>query len=280
MKLLRFGPNGQEKPGILDKQGNIRDLSGIIPDLAGEALAPDSLERVRRLDTFSLPLVSSDVRLGSCVAKPGHFIAVGLNYADHALEAKLPIPDEPLIFSKAPSSVAGPNDDVRIPALATQVDWEVEVAVVIGSSTFGVTELQANESIAGFCVCNDLSERNFQLRRGGQWLKGKSMPTFGPLGPWLVTRDEIANVKDLDLWLEVNGVRKQNGSTRNMIFSFPYIISYLSQFMRLDPGDVITTGTPPGVGMAADPQEFLQVGDVITLGVGGLGTQKQTVVRY
>ena len=280
MKLLRFGPVGQEKPGLLAADGTIRDLSGIIGDLAGDALSPASLARVAQADPVNLPLVPAGVRLGSCVALPGHFIAIGLNYVDHAHESNMAIPAEPLVFSKAPSSISGPNDDVLLPSHAQRGDWEVEIAMVIGTSAFNVDEASALDHVAGFCVCNDVSERSYQLDHGGQWLKGKSLPTFGPLGPWLVTRDEIADVQNLGLWLDVNGERKQTGSTSKMIFTLAHIVSYLSRFMRLEPGDVVTTGTPPGVGMGAKPPTYLKAGDVMTLGIDGLGRQRQTVGTY
>ncbi len=277
MKLVRYGAPGAERPGILDGDGRIRDVSNLVADFAGEALSPASLERIRNADLAALPLVEADVRLGSCVAKPGHFIAIGLNYVDHAHESNMPIPGEPVVFSKAPSSISGPTDDVMMPEGSEKSDWEVEIAMVIGTAAFNVSEAQALDHVAGFCICNDVSERSYQIERGGQWIKGKSLPTYGPVGPWLVTRDEIADVQNLGLWLDVNGERRQTGSTSSMIFSLAHIVSYLSRFMRLEPGDIITTGTPPGVGMGMKPPTYLKRGDVMTLGIDGLGEQRQTV---
>jgi 2-keto-4-pentenoate hydratase/2-oxohepta-3-ene-1,7-dioic acid hydratase in catechol pathway len=277
MKLVRYGAPGAERPGILDGDGRIRDVSNLVADFAGEALSPASLERIRNADLAALPLVEADVRLGSCVAKPGHFIAIGLNYVDHAHESNMPIPSEPVVFSKAPSSISGPTDDVMMPEGSEKSDWEVEIAMVIGTAAFNVSEAQALDHVAGFCICNDVSERSYQIERGGQWIKGKSLPTYGPVGPWLVTRDEIADVQNLGLWLDVNGERRQTGSTSSMIFSLAHIVSYLSGFMRLEPGDIITTGTPPGVGMGMKPPTYLKRGDVMTLGIDGLGEQRQTV---
>ncbi len=277
MKLVRYGAPGAERPGILDGDGRIRDVSNLVADFAGEALSPASLERIRNADLAALPLVEADVRLGSCVAKPGHFIAIGLNYVDHAHESNMPIPSEPVVFSKAPSSISGPTDDVVMPEGSEKSDWEVEIAMVIGTAAFNVSEAQALDHVAGFCICNDVSERSYQIERGGQWIKGKSLPTYGPVGPWLVTRDEIADVQNLGLWLDVNGERRQIGSTSSMIFSLAHIVSYLSRFMRLEPGDIITTGTPPGVGMGMKPPTYLKRGDVMTLGIDGLGEQRQTV---
>lgn len=277
MKLVRYGAPGAERPGILDGDGRIRDVSNLVADFAGEALSPASLERIRNADLAALPLVKADVRLGSCVAKPGHFIAIGLNYVDHAHESNMPIPSEPVVFSKAPSSISGPTDDVMMPEGSEKSDWEVEIAMVIGTAAFNVSEAQALDHVAGFCICNDVSERSYQIERGGQWIKGKSLPTYGPVGPWLVTRDEIADVQNLGLWLDVNSERRQTGSTSSMIFSLAHIVSYLSRFMRLEPGDLITTGTPPGVGMGMKPPTYLKRGDVMTLGIDGLGEQRQTV---
>lgn len=277
MKLVRYGAPGAERPGILDGDSRIRDVSNLVADFAGEALSPASLERIRNADLAALPLVEADVRLGSCVAKPGHFIAIGLNYVDHAHESNMPIPSEPVVFSKAPSSISGPVDDVMMPEGSEKSDWEVEIAMVIGAAAFNVSEAQALDHVAGFCICNDVSERSYQIERGGQWIKGKSLPTYGPVGPWLVTRDEIADVQNLGLWLDVNGERRQTGSTSSMIFSLAHIVSYLSRFMRLEPGDIITTGTPPGVGMGMKPPTYLKRGDVMTLGIDGLGEQRQTV---
>ncbi|MBW9088953.1 fumarylacetoacetate hydrolase family protein [Rhizobium wenxiniae] len=277
MKLVRYGAPGAERPGILDGEGRIRDVSSLVADFAGAALSPASLERIRGADLSTLPVVNDGVRLGSCVAKPGHFIAIGLNYVDHAHESNMPIPSEPVVFSKAPSSISGPTDDVVMPQGSEKSDWEVEIAMVIGTAAFNVSEADALDHVAGFCICNDVSERSYQIERGGQWIKGKSLPTYGPVGPWLVTRDEIADVQNLGLWLDVNGERRQTGSTSSMIFSLAHIVSYLSRFMRLEPGDIITTGTPPGVGMGMKPPTYLKRGDVMTLGIDGLGEQRQTV---
>lgn len=277
MKLVRYGAPGAERPGILDGEDRIRDVSSLVADFTGEALSPASLERIRSADPSTLPLVEAGIRLGSCVAKPGHFIAIGLNYVDHAHESNMPIPSEPVVFSKAPSSISGPTDDVVMPEGSEKSDWEVEIAMVIGTAAFNVSEADALDHVAGFCICNDVSERSYQIERGGQWIKGKSLPTYGPVGPWLVTRDEIADVQNLGLWLDVNGERRQTGSTSSMIFSLAHIVSYLSRFMRLEPGDIITTGTPPGVGMGMKPPTYLKRGDVITLGIAGLGEQRQTV---
>lgn len=273
MKLVRFGDPGQERPGLIDAAGAIRDLSGEIPDLSGDTLDPGVLARLSRLDEAALPLVPDSVRLGPCVGGTRNFLAIGLNYADHAAESNMPIPAEPIVFNKAPSSICGPDDDVIIPPNASKVDWEVELALVIGSRCSYVSEAEALEHVAGYCVCNDVSERSWQLEGTGQWTKGKSAATFGPLGPWLVTRDEIADPLDLAMTLTFNGQTMQNGSTRTMIFSPAFLVSYLSKFMVLEPGDVITTGTPPGVGMAQG--RFLQPGDVMELEISGLGKQRQ-----
>ncbi|QLP98309.1 MAG: fumarylacetoacetate hydrolase family protein [Rhodoblastus sp.] len=280
MKLVRYGAPGREAPGLIDPSGRIRDISGIVPDLAGEALSPQSLARIRAADMASLPLVSGAPRLGACVAKPGNFIAIGLNYADHAAETGSPIPKEPIMFNKAPNCVVGPNDDVMLPKTSLKTDWEVELAVVIGSTASNVSKADALKHVAGYCVCHDVSERHYQIERSGQWMKGKGCPTFGPLGPWLVTPDEIADVGKLGMWLDVNGERMQTGSTATMIFDVATLIAAISEFMTLDPGDVITTGTPPGVGMGMKPPRYLKAGDVVTLGVDGLGAQRQTVVAY
>ncbi|ABD08925.1 5-oxopent-3-ene-1,2,5-tricarboxylate decarboxylase [Rhodopseudomonas palustris HaA2] len=278
MKLVRYGAIGQEKPGLIDKSGQLRDLSAQLPDLAGEAFAPASLAKLAALDAASLPAVAGQPRIGSPVGGAPKFIAIGLNYADHAAEANMPIPSEPIVFMKASSSLCGPNDDVEKPRGSTKLDWEVELAIVIGSRAKYVSEADALNYVAGYAVCNDVSERAFQIERMGQWTKGKSHDTFGPLGPWLVTRDEIADVHKLGMWLDVNGTRCQTGSTATMIFNVPKIVSYLSELMTLLPGDIITTGTPPGVGMGKKPPQFLSVGDVVTLGIDGLGEQKQTIV--
>jgi len=278
MKLLRFGPVGAEKPGILDNEGNIRDLSSVIDDVAGSALDDASLEKIRALDISSLPVVSGEQRLGACVGNVGKFICIGLNYADHAAESGLELPEEPVIFFKATSAISGPNDDVEIPRTSVKTDWEVELGVVIGKHTKYVSPEEALDHVAGYCVVNDLSERDFQIHRSGQWVKGKSCDTFGPIGPWLVTRDEIPNPQDLDMYLEVNGNRYQNGSTKTMHFDVATCISHLSQFMSLQPGDVISTGTPPGVGLGMKPEKYLNAGDKMELGIQGLGVQKQNVV--
>jgi 2-keto-4-pentenoate hydratase/2-oxohepta-3-ene-1,7-dioic acid hydratase in catechol pathway len=278
MKLLRYGPAGQEKPGILDADGVIRDFSGHIPDLSGAALDPDALARLGHIDASSLPAVDGSPRLGPCVTGVGKFICVGLNYSDHAAESGMPVPAEPIIFMKATSAITGPNDDVVIPRGAKKTDWEVELGVVIGRTAKYVDEKDAMSYVAGFCVVHDVSERAFQLEGTGQWVKGKSADTFGPIGPWLVTPDEIAECNDLDMWLEVDGRRYQDGNTRTMVFKVPFLVSYLSRFMSLRPGDVIATGTPPGVGHGMKPPVYLRVGNVVRLGVAGLGEQQQRVV--
>ena len=280
MKLVRYGNPGAEKPGIVDAEGTIRDISGIVPDLAGKALTKASLARIAAVDPKTLPAVPAGTRLGPCVGNVRNFIAVGLNYADHAAETNSPIPSEPILFNKAPSCIVGPNDDIIVPRGSEKTDWEVELAVVIGEEASYVEEKDALNYVAGYCVCNDVSERAYQLERGGQWAKGKGCPTFGPLGPWLVTTDEIKDVQNLSMWLDVNGERMQDGSTKTMIFSVPYLVSYISQFMKLEPGDVITTGTPPGVGMGMKPPRFLKGGEVVELGIEGLGTQRQQVRAY
>jgi 2,4-diketo-3-deoxy-L-fuconate hydrolase len=280
MKLVRYGQPGKEKPGLIDAEGKIRDLSKIVPDLVGEYLTPKFLGKIARVKPASLPLVRGRPRLGACVGKPGNFIAVGLNYADHAAESGNPIPAEPILFNKAPSCVVGPNDNVVIPKESEKLDWEVELGVVIGERASYVSERGALDYVAGYCLANDVSERGFQLNRGGQWTKGKSAATFGPLGPWLVTPDEIPNVQRLGLWLDVNGTRMQDGNTKNMIFNVKKIISYISQFMVLEPGDVIVTGTPAGVGMGLKPARYLKPGDVVTLGADYLGEQSQTIVAW
>ena len=280
MKLLRYGPVGQEKPGLLDADGVLRDLSGQIADIDGSTLTKAGLDKLRALDPKSLPAVSGSPRIGACVANVRNFIAVGLNFADHAAETGSPIPAEPILFNKAPNCIIGPNDDVMIPKGSKKTDWEVELAIVIGEGGSYIDEKDALSRIAGFCVCNDVSEREFQQERGGQWAKGKGCPTFGPLGPWLVTPDEIADVQNLGMWLSVDGDKVQNGSTKTMIFGAAYLVHYISQFMRLDAGDVITTGTPPGVGLGFKPPRFLKGGEVMELGIEGLGTQKQRVLPF
>ena len=278
MKLVRFGSVGAERPGLVLADGGIADLSGVVPDLAGGALSPESLAKLRGLDISKLPRAAAGTRLGACVAGVGKFIAIGLNYADHAAETGAKIPAEPIVFMKTTSCIVGPNDTVLKPRGSTKMDWEVELGVVIGSVTRYVSEADAPKHIAGYCVINDVSERAFQLERGGQWDKGKGCDTFGPLGPWLVTSDEVGDPANLSMWLDVNGIRRQNGSTRTMIFKPAFLVSYLSQFMSLHPGDVITTGTPPGVGMGIKPEPiFLNVGDVMELGIEKLGSQRQVV---
>lgn len=279
MKLLRYGPKGQEKPGLLDAEGRIRDLSGVVPDIAGEVIEPAGLAKLAKLDPASLPLVSDEPRLGPCVAGTGKFICIGLNYADHAAETGAQIPKEPIIFMKATSAIIGPNDDVEIPRHSVKTDWEVELGVIIGKKAKYVTEAEALDHVAGYCVANDVSEREFQAERGGQWTKGKSCDTFGPIGPWLVTKDEVADPQNLKMWLEVDGVKRQNGSTKTMVFGVAHLVSYLSQFMSLLPGDVISTGTPPGVGLGMKPPLFLKAGQIVTLGIEGLGDQRQRFVQ-
>ena len=278
MKLLRYGPKGQEKPGLLDADGRIRDLGGVVDDIAGATLGDAGLDALRQTDPATLPLVEGDPRIGPCVGHVGKFICIGLNYADHAAESGMELPQEPVVFFKATSAVCGPNDDTEIPRNSVKTDWEVELGVVIGTPAKYVSEAEALDHVAGYCVINDLSERDFQLHRSGQWVKGKSADTFGPIGPWLVTRDEIADPQTLAMYLEVNGHRYQDGSTRTMHFSVAKVISHLSQFMSLQPGDVISTGTPPGVGMGQNPQVYLKPGDVVELGIEGLGSQRQNVV--
>ena len=278
MKLLRFGPSGAEKPGLIDAQGRLRDLSGVVADITGATLSDAALDRLRALDPATLPLVPEGVRYGPCVAGVGKFLCIGLNYADHAAEANLPLPSEPILFTKATSAITGPDDAVKKPRGSTRLDWEVELGLVIGKAAAYISEAEAEAHIAGYCVVNDVSERAFQLERGGTWDKGKGCDTFGPIGPWLVTRDEVADPANLKMWLKVNGKTYQNGSTATMIFKPAFLVSYLSQFMSLHPGDVITTGTPPGVGMGQKPPVYLNVGDVMELGIEGLGTQTQTVI--
>jgi 2,4-diketo-3-deoxy-L-fuconate hydrolase len=280
MKVVRFGEAGREKPGLVDTGGQIRDVSSIIPDITGKTLASDGLARLKQIDTSSLPLVPAGQRLGPCVGEVRNFIAIGLNYADHAAETGAPIPNEPIVFNKAPSCIVGPNDTVIIPRGSQKTDWEVELAIVIGERASYVGANEAMDFIAGYCVCNDVSEREYQLERGGTWSKGKGCPTFGPLGPWLVTKDEIPDPQNLSMWLDVNGERMQTGSTRTMIFNVAQIVSYVSHFMILEAGDIITTGTPPGVGMGMKPQRFLKAGDVMTLGIERLGEQRQRVVAF
>ena len=279
MKLLRFGALGQEKPGAVDAQGNIRDLSSVIPDVAGVALHPDSLKTLQGVDLQTLPIVAGDVRLGACVGGIGKFICIGLNYSDHAAESGMEVPPEPVIFAKFTSAVCGPNDNVIIPKGSTKTDWEVELGVVIGKETKNVSEEDALDHVAGYFVVNDLSEREYQLERSGQWVKGKSCDTFGPIGPWMVTRDEVPDPQNLDIWLEVDGHRYQNGNTKTMVYSVAHIVSYLSKFFSLQPGDVISTGTPPGVGLGQKPEPvYLKSGQKMRLGITGLGEQQQLTV--
>ena len=278
MKLVRYGDAGAEKPGLIDTQGNIRDLSGQIPDLAGAALAPGALAELAAIDPASLPLVAGNPRLGPCVAGTGKFICIGLNYSDHAAETGAKVPDEPIIFMKATSAICGPNDPILIPRGSEKTDWEVELAVIIGKHAKYVTEAEAMDHVAGYAVANDVSERAFQTERSGQWTKGKSCDNFGQLGPWLVTKDEVADPQNLKMWLTVNGERLQDGSTATMVFGVAHLVSYLSQFMSLHPGDVISTGTPPGVGLGQKPPRYLKPGDVVELGVEGLGQQRQDVL--
>lgn len=281
MKIVRYGPKGAEKPGLIDKAGKVRDLSGEVGDFHPHLMTFELIERLRRLDAEKLPTVAGSPRLGSPLARTGHFIAVGLNYADHAAESNMPIPAEPVLFSKAPSSVCGPNDDVIIPKGSKKLDWEVELAFVIGKRASYVSEGDALSHVLGYMVCNDVSERFWQLEGTGQWIKGKSAETFGPLGPWFVTADEVGDPQQLDMWLDVNGTRMQTGNTSTMIFSVAELVSFISGKMVLEPGDVITTGTPPGVGQGKKPQPvFLKAGDVMELGVEKLGTQKQSVIDY
>jgi len=278
MKLLRFGPPGQERPGLLDAQGRLRDLSGHVADIAGDALLPASLARLAALDPAALPIVSGEPRIGACVGQVGKMVCVGLNYSDHAAESNMAVPTEPVLFFKATSAICGPNNDVEIPPGAEKVDWEVELGVVIGKAARYVSKADALDHVAGYCVVNDVSERAYQLERGGQWDKGKGCDTFGPIGPWLVTRDEVPDAQSLDMWLEVDGRRFQNGSTRTMVFDVPTLVSYISQFMSLQPGDVISTGTPPGVGLGQKPPLYLKPGQTMRLGIAGLGEQRQQTV--
>lgn len=280
MKLLRFGAPGAEKPGLLDKDGTIRDLSGVVSDITPETLKNGAIDKIAKIDPSTLPAVTGEVRFGPVVEGVRNFIAVGLNYVDHALETNSPIPKEPILFNKAPNCIIGPNDPVTIPKTSEKTDWEVELAIVIGKTASYVSEADALSYVAGYSVCHDVSERAFQTERGGQWMKGKGSPTFGPLGPWLVTPDEIADVQNLDMFLDVNGVRAQTGNTKTMIFGVAHLVSYISQFLQLDPGDVITTGTPPGVGMGMKPPKFLRDGDKVRLGIAGLGEQAQTFHAY
>jgi len=278
MKLVRYGAIGQEKPGLIDQSGQLRDLSGHVKDLNGEAYSPASLTKLAGLDPAKLPAAGGNPRLGPPVTGISKFVAIGLNYVDHAKETGNPIPPEPIFFLKANTALSGPNDAVEKPRGSTKLDWEVEIAAIIGTRAKYVSEADALNHVAGYCICNDVSERNFQTERGGQWTKGKSHDTFGPLGPWLVTKDEVKDVQKLSMWLDVNGERRQTGSTSTMIFTMAKCISYVSQFLTLLPGDIVTTGTPPGVGSGMKPPKFLNAGDVVTLGIEGLGEQRQQIV--
>ena len=281
MKLVRYGPAGKEKPGLIDADGCLRDLSKKVKDIDGATLAPGELAKLAKLDPKKLPLVKGKPRLGSCVAKPSKFVAIGLNYIDHAKETGSPIPENPVVFFKSPTCIVGPNDNVMVPRDSTQLDWEVELGIVIGRKASYVEKKDALKHVAGYCLINDVSERDFQLKKGAsQWSKGKGCDTFGPLGPWMVTKDEIKDVQNLDMWLDVNGVKRQRGSTKTMIFGVAELVADVSRYMTLLPGDVITTGTPPGVGMGMKPPQWLKAGDVITLGIQGLGEQKQKVVPF
>ncbi len=277
MKLLRVGQLGQEKPAILDAEGKVRDLSAHVKDIGGDAISPEGLKKIAAIDLASLPVLSDD-RIGACVSGTGKFICIGLNFSDHAAETGATVPPEPVIFMKATSAIVGPNDNVVIPRGSEKTDWEVELGVVIGKTAKYVSEADALDYVAGYCVSHDVSERAFQSERQGQWTKGKSCDTFGPVGPWLVTKDEVADPQNLGMWLKVNGETMQNGSSKTMVYGVAHVVSYLSQFMSLHPGDIISTGTPPGVGLGMKPQRFLKAGDVVELGIEGLGTQKQTFV--
>jgi 2-keto-4-pentenoate hydratase/2-oxohepta-3-ene-1,7-dioic acid hydratase in catechol pathway len=279
MKLIRFGSSGKERPGLIDQNGRIRDLSGIVDDINGDAVSANGLAAIRNADVDTLPVVGGQPRLGPCIAGTRNFIAVGLNYADHAAEAGHPIPLEPIIFNKAPSCIVGPNDNVVVPKASTKLDWEIELGIIIGERARYVSQASALDYVAGYCVANDVTDRVFQFDRGGQWGKGKSCETFGPLGPWLVTKDEVPDPQNLDMLLTVNGAVKQKGSTRTMIFGVQYLVWHLSQFMVLEPGDVIVTGTPPGVGLGMKPPQFLKPGDVVNLSISVLGEQTQMIVE-
>lgn len=278
MKLLRVGQKGQEKPALLDAQNNLRDLSSVVDDIAGETLSDAGLARLRTLDINKLPILDSATRIGPCVGKIGKFICIGLNFSDHAAEAGMKLPTQPIVFMKATSAVCGPNDDIEIPRGSEKTDWEVELGIVIGKEAKYIDQANALDYVAGYCLINDVSERTFQLEHEGQWTKGKSHDTFGPIGPWLVTKDEIKDPQNLGMWLEVNGRRFQNGNSNTMVFGVAYVVAYLSKYMTLQPGDVISTGTPPGVGSGQRPQVFLKRGDVVHLGIDGLGEQKQIYV--
>jgi 2-keto-4-pentenoate hydratase/2-oxohepta-3-ene-1,7-dioic acid hydratase in catechol pathway len=279
MKLVRYGPAGREKPGIIDSQGQIRDLSGVVPDIAGDVLSPTGLNKIRKAKIDKLPVVRKGARIGACVGNVGNFLAIGLNYADHAAEAGMPLPKEPVIFNKVTTCICGPNDDTMIPKESTKLDWEVELGIIIGQRARYLSKRGAMDAVAGYCVANDVSERVFQIERAGQWTKGKSCETFGPLGPWLVTTDEVPNPQRLNMWLTVNGDPRQKGSTKTMVFGVAHLVWYCSQLFVLEPGDVIITGTPPGVGLGMKPPQFLKAGDVVRLGIDGLGEQEQKVVK-
>jgi 2-keto-4-pentenoate hydratase/2-oxohepta-3-ene-1,7-dioic acid hydratase in catechol pathway len=281
MKLVRFGPAGREKPGILDDKGRIHDLSKVVPDITGETLSRTGLAKIRKANVDKLPLVKGNPRLGACIGGVRHFIAIGLNYTDHAAETGMPLPKEPIIFNKAPSCICGPNDDTIIPKDSTKLDYEVELGVVIGQRTRYLSKSNAMDAVAGYCLANDVSERAFQIERAGQWVKGKSAETFGPLGPWLVTKDEIKDPQRLDMWLTVNGETRQKGTTKNMLFGVAHLVWYCSQFFVLEPGDVIVTGTPAGVALGMKPEpKFLKAADVVRLGIDGLGEQQQKIVKF
>ena len=280
MKLVRYGKPGAEKPGLIDADGKLRDLSKVVKDITPDQLGDAALQKLRKLDTAKLPLVKGKPRMGCPVGGIGKFIAIGLNYSDHAAESGLPVPKEPIVFTKAISCIQGPDDDVMLPKGSVKTDWEVELGVVIGTRARYVSQKDALNHVAGYCTINDVSEREYQIERGSQWDKGKGCDTFGPIGPWLVTRDEVGNPQKLAMWLDLNGQRVQTGSTKTMVFNVAKLVSYVSQFMTLMPGDVLTTGTPPGVGMGMKPQRFLKKGDVMTLGIEGLGQQRQTVVPF
>jgi 2-keto-4-pentenoate hydratase/2-oxohepta-3-ene-1,7-dioic acid hydratase in catechol pathway len=280
MKLVRYGAAGREKPGMIDAKGQIRDLSKVIPDLAGETLSPKSIAKLKKLNPAKLPLVKGKPRIGPCVGKVGNFIAIGLNYSDHAAEAGMQIPKEPIIFNKAPSCICGPNDNTIIPRDSSKLDWEIELGIVIGQRGRYLSKERALDVVAGYCLANDVSERVFQIERAGQWTKGKGCESFGPLGPWLVTKDELKDPQNLDMWLDVNGEKRQRGNTSTMIFDCRHIVWACSQYFILEPGDVIITGTPPGVGLGMKPEpKFLKAGDVVTLGIDGLGEQRQKIVK-
>ena len=279
MKLLRYGPKGKEKPGILDQHGKIRSLAKVIKDLDGEAISPAGLAKLRKVNVAKLPLVPGKPRIGSCIANPQKFIAIGLNYSDHAAESGMTVPPEPIVFTKQVSCLSGPNDTVTIPPKSEKSDWEVELGVIIGRKAKNIKQADAMKHVAGYCVVNDLSEREFQIERHGQWTKGKGYDTFGPVGPWLVTRDEVKDPQNLDMWLELNGKRMQTGNTATMVYGVAYLVAYLSQFFTLHPGDIITTGTPPGVGMGMKPPQYLKPGDKMVISIEGLGVQRQKVVR-